>query len=101
MLRSAVSELGRTIVMVTHDPIAAAYAVVFLRRSDRRQPVPRADASAVGQPHGSLGGGDPAMTHLTFVVPRMAWRSLLHVRAGRCATGCPSLGALGYDGWQR
>jgi hypothetical protein len=41
------------------------------------------------------------MTHLTFVVPRMAWRSLLHVRAGRCATGCPSLGALGYDGWQR
>ncbi|MCU1664056.1 MAG: putative transporter ATP-binding protein [Pseudonocardia sp.] len=30
MLRSAVSELGRTIVMVTHDPIAAAYAVVFL-----------------------------------------------------------------------
>jgi hypothetical protein len=31
------------------------------------------------------------MTHLTFVVPRMAWRSLLHVRAGRCATGCPSL----------
>jgi energy-coupling factor transporter ATP-binding protein EcfA2 len=32
MLRSAVSELGRPIVMVTHNPIAAAYAdaVVFL-----------------------------------------------------------------------
>jgi putative ABC transport system ATP-binding protein len=31
-MRSAVSELGQTIVMVTHDPVAAAYAdrVVFL-----------------------------------------------------------------------
>ena len=31
-MRKAVEELGQTIVMVTHDPIAAAYAsrVVFL-----------------------------------------------------------------------
>ena len=31
-MRAAVSELGQTIVMVTHDPTAAAYAsrVVFL-----------------------------------------------------------------------
>ena len=31
-MRSAVSDLGQTIVMVTHDPVAAAYAdrVVFL-----------------------------------------------------------------------
>ena len=31
-LRRAVDELGQTIVMVTHDPVAAAYAdsVVFL-----------------------------------------------------------------------
>ena len=42
-LRRSVRELGQTIVMVTHDPIAAAYAdrVVFLadgadrRRADR------------------------------------------------------------------
>jgi len=32
-LRSSVRELGQTIVMVTHDPVAASYAdrVVFLR----------------------------------------------------------------------
>jgi putative ABC transport system ATP-binding protein len=32
-LRTSVRELGQTIVMVTHDPVAAAYAdrVVFLR----------------------------------------------------------------------
>ena len=46
-MRKAVDELGQTIVMVTHDPIAAGYAdrVVFLadgtivdemRRPDRR-----------------------------------------------------------------
>jgi putative ABC transport system ATP-binding protein len=31
-MRSAVTDLGQTIVMVTHDPIAAAYAdrVIFL-----------------------------------------------------------------------
>ena len=31
-MRRAVSELGQTIVMVTHDPVAASYAdrVVFL-----------------------------------------------------------------------
>jgi putative ABC transport system ATP-binding protein len=31
-MRSAVKELGQTIVMVTHDPVAASYAdrVVFL-----------------------------------------------------------------------
>lgn len=32
-LRSSVREMGQTIVMVTHDPVAASYAdrVVFLR----------------------------------------------------------------------
>ena len=32
LLREAVDELGQTVVMVTHDPVAAAYAdtVVFL-----------------------------------------------------------------------
>ncbi len=39
-IESAVREMGQTVVMVTHDPIAAAYAdrVLFLdRRQDRRR----------------------------------------------------------------
>ncbi|HEY8479800.1 MAG TPA: ABC transporter ATP-binding protein, partial [Spirillospora sp.] len=45
-LRSSVREMGQTIVMVTHDPVAAAYAdrVVFLRDgqivSEIYQPTP-------------------------------------------------------------
>jgi putative ABC transport system ATP-binding protein len=46
-LRSSVRELGQTIVMVTHDPVAASYAdrVVFLRdgqiTSEMYQPTPQ------------------------------------------------------------
>ena len=38
-LRRAVSEHGQSIVMVTHDPLAAAYAdrVVFLADGERRR----------------------------------------------------------------
>jgi putative ABC transport system ATP-binding protein len=45
-LRSSVRELGQTIVMVTHDPVAASYAdrVVFLRdgriTAEMHQPTP-------------------------------------------------------------
>ncbi len=47
-LRSSVREMGQTIVMVTHDPVAASYAdrVVFLRDgeivSEIYQPTPEA-----------------------------------------------------------
>ena len=48
-LRRAVDELGQTVVMVTHDPVAAAYAdrVVFLadgRIVDRMDPPDRRPA---------------------------------------------------------
>ena len=47
-MRSAVEEFGQTIVMVTHDPIAASYAdrVVFLAdgRIVDEMPIPTADA---------------------------------------------------------
>ena len=42
-LRSSVREMGQTIVMVTHDPVAASYAdrVVFLRDgADHRRDAP-------------------------------------------------------------
>jgi putative ABC transport system ATP-binding protein len=57
MLRSAVSELGRTIVMVTHDPIAAAYAdaVVFLADGRIVDTLYRANASAVANRMARLG----------------------------------------------
>ena len=52
-MRQAVSDLGQTIVMVTHDPIAAGYAdrVVFLadgqhRRRDGRARRPRRSSTA-------------------------------------------------------
>jgi putative ABC transport system ATP-binding protein len=35
-LREAVSELGQTIVMVTHDPVAAAYADTAIFLADGR-----------------------------------------------------------------
>ena len=62
-LRSSVREMGQTIVMVTHDPVAASYAdrVVFLRdgkvQSDRRQASVRASARVAApeaEPAGSL-----------------------------------------------
>ena len=46
-LRTSVRELGQTIVMVTHDPVAASYAdrVVFLRDgllvSELAEPTPQ------------------------------------------------------------
>ena len=46
-LRRAVDDLGQTIVMVTHDPVAAAYAdaVVFLAdgRAVDQMPAPTAE----------------------------------------------------------
>ncbi len=50
LLRSSVDTLGQTVVMVTHDPVAAAYAdeVVFLvdGRVGGRMSGPTADAVA-------------------------------------------------------
>ena len=50
LLRAAVADFGRTVVMVTHDPVAAAYAdaVLFLAdgRIVGRMDAPRAEAVA-------------------------------------------------------
>ncbi|MER5361837.1 ABC transporter ATP-binding protein [Streptomyces sp. NPDC002785] len=49
LLRSAVDTLGATVVMVTHDPAAAAYAdqVLFLADGAIADSVPRADAAQI------------------------------------------------------
>jgi putative ABC transport system ATP-binding protein len=49
MLRQAVGELGRTIVLVTHDPVAAGYAdrVVFLADGRLAGELPAPSAEAV------------------------------------------------------
>src|SRR5262249_48748058 len=55
LLRSSVDELGQTVVMVTHDPVAASYAdrVVFLvdGRIAGRMDRPPADAVAGQMAH--------------------------------------------------
>ncbi|MBL7500355.1 ABC transporter ATP-binding protein [Frankia sp. CNm7] len=55
LLRACVDELGQTVVMVTHDPVAAAYAdtVVFLvdGRVAGRIEAPTVDAVAARQAH--------------------------------------------------
>jgi len=54
-LRSSVRELRQTVIMVTHDPVAASYAdrVVFLAdgrlSGELRQPTPRTILAALGQ----------------------------------------------------
>lgn len=66
-LRRSVRELGRTVVMVTHDPAAAAYADHVVLLSDGRlaghlhDPTPESvlaglDALRTGQPAGAEGG---------------------------------------------
>ncbi|UMG93228.1 ABC transporter ATP-binding protein [Nocardioides sp. TF02-7] len=55
LLRTSVTDLGQTVVMVTHDPVAAAYAdeVLFLvdGRVAGRMPDPTADAVAGQMAH--------------------------------------------------
>ena len=55
-MRRPSTELGQTIVMVTHDPVAAAYAdrVVFLGRRPDRRPLRRAHAAVDPRPHEGL-----------------------------------------------
>jgi putative ABC transport system ATP-binding protein len=62
MLRQAVRELGRTIVMVTHDPVAAAYAdrVVFLADGRLAGELPDPTAEAVLEAMKRLERSDPA-----------------------------------------
>jgi putative ABC transport system ATP-binding protein len=62
MLRQAVRELGRTIVMVTHDPVAAGYAdrVVFLADGRLAGELPDPTAEAVLEAMKRLERPDPA-----------------------------------------
>ncbi len=57
-LRTAVRELGQTIVMVTHDPVAAGYAdrAVFLADGRVVDDIDRPTADSVLDPHPSPGG---------------------------------------------
>jgi putative ABC transport system ATP-binding protein len=57
-MRTAVEQLGQTIVMVTHDPIAAAYAsrVVFLSDGRITDELRNADAAAIIDKMHGLGG---------------------------------------------
>ncbi|MEU6714204.1 ABC transporter ATP-binding protein [Nonomuraea sp. NPDC046802] len=59
ILREAVSVSGQTIVMVTHDPVAASYAdaVVFFADGRIADSLTRPDAAAVAARMASLGGG--------------------------------------------
>jgi putative ABC transport system ATP-binding protein len=62
MLRQAVRELGRTIVMVTHDPVAAGYAdrVVFLADGRLAGELPDPTAEAILEAMKRLERPDPA-----------------------------------------
>jgi putative ABC transport system ATP-binding protein len=62
MLRQAVRELGRTIVMVTHDPVAAGYAdrVVFLADGRLAGELPAPTAEGVLEAMKRLERGDGA-----------------------------------------
>ena len=60
-MRQAVADLGQTIVMVTHDPVAAGYAdhVAVPRRRPHRRRDGRADGREGARPHeGSSGTAD-------------------------------------------
>jgi putative ABC transport system ATP-binding protein len=60
LLRAAVREYGRTVVMVTHDPVAAAYAdsVLFLADGRLAGALTAPTAEAVAERLAHL--GDPA-----------------------------------------
>ena len=51
-LRASVRELGQTVIMVTHDPVAASYAdrVVFLADGAGQRRAVRADAAVRARP---------------------------------------------------
>ena len=71
-LRRSVDELGQTIVMVTHDPVAAAYADRVLypgRRADRRR-----DA---GSERGGRAGPDAAVREGVVTVWRTSLRNVV------------------------
>ncbi|WP_446040321.1 ABC transporter ATP-binding protein [Streptomyces sp. SID1121] len=63
LLRTAVDSLGATVVMVTHDPAAAAYAdrVLFLADGLIADSLPRADAARIAARMTSLTA--PAFSH--------------------------------------
>ena len=87
LLRRSATEFGQTIVMVTHDPVAAGYTdrVVFLAdgrvAGELREPDPRGGAGADGGPRGRRGPRcvrrrrQSLRRSLTML--RAAWKSLL------------------------
>ncbi|WP_329018902.1 ABC transporter ATP-binding protein [Streptomyces sp. NBC_00690] len=69
LLRSAVDGLGATVVMVTHDPIAAAYAdrVLFLADGSIVDSLDRADPGTIADRMRSLTAPAPAHTYAGMV----------------------------------
>jgi putative ABC transport system ATP-binding protein len=61
LLRSVVDEHGQTVVMVTHDPVAASYADRVLVLADGRivQDMPQPGAARIAEHLASLGGRSP------------------------------------------
>ena len=76
-LRDATGDLGQTIIMVTHDPVAAAYAdrVVFLADGrivdELADPSPESVARAHGPPRHPAAGRD---RHVALTGPTLAHR---------------------------
>ena len=71
LLRSSVKETGQTVVMVTHDPTAAAYAdrVVLLADGRLRRRADRPDRGVRARPRSPVWGPDPCAP---FSSPRSA-----------------------------
>ncbi len=65
-MRGRRGDLGQTIVMVTHDPVAAAYAdrVLFLADGRIVDEMPRPDRRPRTRPHEALRGADALMLKL-------------------------------------
>jgi putative ABC transport system ATP-binding protein len=64
LLRSVVDEAGQTVIMVTHDPVAASYADRVLLLADGRivQDMPQPGAERIAEHLATLGrGGYPAV----------------------------------------
>ncbi len=73
-MQRAVSDLGQTIVMVTHDPVAAAYAtrVVFLGGRPHRRRAPRPDAPSRSSIASRRSGTPDAQGHPPLVLGAQA-----------------------------
>ncbi|GAA3441933.1 ABC transporter ATP-binding protein [Planomonospora venezuelensis] len=92
LLRQAVDAMGQTVVMVTHDPVAAAYAdrVLFLAGGALVDEAWSAGADAIGRRMADLGGYGhrPGTARRTAVPGRRESAVAGGVASGAGAAGC-------------